>query len=69
MKPTEASSEFARTKTIKEQREYLPIYTVRDELMSVRGDGRAEYVWKWFSIGLTNMCALRAGVLYVAGDC
>ena len=35
MKTTEASSEFARTKTIKEQREYLPIYTVRDELMSV----------------------------------
>jgi hypothetical protein len=32
---TEASSEFARTKTMKEQREYLPIYTVRDELMRV----------------------------------
>uniref|UniRef100_A0A7S4IHY6 RNA helicase n=1 Tax=Odontella aurita TaxID=265563 RepID=A0A7S4IHY6_9STRA len=28
-------SEFARTKSIREQREYLPVYTVRDELLTV----------------------------------
>ena len=28
-------SQFAKTKTIKEQREYLPVYAVRDELLSV----------------------------------
>ena len=31
----EASSEFSKTKTIKQQREYLPIFAVRDELMQV----------------------------------
>lgn len=30
-----ASSEFSKTKTIKQQREYLPIFAVRDELMQV----------------------------------
>ena len=28
-------SEFARTKTIQEQREFLPIFSVREELMNV----------------------------------
>lgn len=32
---SEAQSEFAKTKTIKQQRESLPIYTVRDELLQV----------------------------------
>lgn len=31
----EASSEFAKTKTIQEQREFLPIYSVREELINV----------------------------------
>jgi pre-mRNA-splicing factor ATP-dependent RNA helicase DHX38/PRP16 len=31
----EAVSEFARTKTMSEQRQYLPIYSVRDELLQV----------------------------------
>ena len=31
----EAASEFARTKTISEQRQYLPIFSVRDELLQV----------------------------------
>ncbi|RYY32306.1 ATP-dependent RNA helicase, partial [archaeon] len=35
MKPGEAQSEFARTKTIREQREFLPVYRVRDELLRV----------------------------------
>jgi len=29
------ASEFARTKSIREQREYLPVFTVRDELLNV----------------------------------
>ena len=32
-KKTEAVSDFAKNKTLKEQREYLPIYEVRDELV------------------------------------
>ena len=28
-------SDFARTKSIREQREYLPVFTVRDELLNV----------------------------------
>jgi len=35
MGSTTAQSEFAKTKTIKEQRQSLPIYTVRDELLDV----------------------------------
>lgn len=31
----EAVSEFAMTKTIAQQRQYLPIYSVRDELLQV----------------------------------
>ena len=30
-----AVSTFAKTKSIREQREYLPVYSVRDELMNV----------------------------------
>lgn len=32
---SEGSSEFSKTKTIKEQREYLPIFSVREELMNL----------------------------------
>lgn len=32
---SEAQSQFAKTKTIKEQREYLPVYTVRRRLLEV----------------------------------
>ena len=34
------SSSFSRNKTIKEQREYLPIFRVRDELLQVVSDNR-----------------------------
>ena len=33
-------SEFAKSKTLKEQREYLPIYSVRDQLMTVIRDNK-----------------------------
>lgn len=33
LKKTEAVSEFAKNKTLKEQREYLPIYEVKEELV------------------------------------
>ena len=36
----EGSSAFSRNKTIKQQREYLPIYRVRDELLQVISDNR-----------------------------
>ncbi|XP_031267985.1 pre-mRNA-splicing factor ATP-dependent RNA helicase DEAH7 isoform X2 [Pistacia vera] len=35
MKKEEAVSDFAKSKTIAEQRQYLPIYSVRDELLQV----------------------------------
>eukprot|EP01138_Halocafeteria_seosinensis_P004381 gb/GECG01004481.1/.p1 GENE.gb/GECG01004481.1/~~gb/GECG01004481.1/.p1 ORF type:complete len:1369 (+),score=236.88 gb/GECG01004481.1/:1-4107(+) len=34
-KKSEASSEFSQQKTLKEQREFLPIHAVRDELMKI----------------------------------
>lgn len=36
----EAISDFAKNKSIKEQREYLPIYSVRDELLTIVKDNR-----------------------------
>jgi hypothetical protein len=33
--PWQARSDFAKGKTLREQREYLPIFTVRDELLTV----------------------------------
>ena len=35
-----AVSEFARSKSIKEQREFLPVFSVRDELLTVIRDNR-----------------------------
>ena len=35
MKKGEAVSDFAKSKTLSEQRQYLPIYSVRDELLQV----------------------------------
>lgn len=35
MKKAEAVSEFAKTKSIAEQRRYLPVYSVRDEMLQV----------------------------------
>lgn len=39
-KKTDAVSEFARTKTMKQQREFLPIYGVREELLNVIRDNQ-----------------------------
>ena len=39
-KKSEAVSEFAKTKTMKEQREYLPIFSVREELLTIIRDNR-----------------------------
>ena len=40
MKKSAAVSEFARKKSIKEQREFLPVFSVRDELLTVIRDNR-----------------------------
>ena len=39
-KKNEAVSEFAKSKTLKEQREYLPIYSVKEELLTVIRDNK-----------------------------
>ena len=39
-KKSEAVSDFAKFKTIKQQREYLPVFSVREELMKVIADNR-----------------------------
>lgn len=35
LKKDEAVSDFAKTKTLAQQRQYLPIYSIRDELLQV----------------------------------
>ena len=39
-KKSEAVSDFAKNKTMKQQREYLPIYSVREELLTIIRDNR-----------------------------
>ena len=39
-KQTKGSSSFSKNKTMKEQREFLPIFRVRDELLQVVSDNR-----------------------------
>ncbi len=39
-KKSEAISDFAKSKSMKEQREYLPIYSVREELLTIIRDNR-----------------------------
>jgi hypothetical protein len=41
----EAASEFAKTKSIRQQREFLPIYSVRDELLSVIRENNVVVSW------------------------
>lgn len=46
LKASEASSEFARTKSMREQREFLPVFAVREELLQVVRDnqGKATFI-------------------------
>lgn len=44
MKQSEGASEFSRTRTIKQQREYLPAFAVREELMRTIRDNQGEDV-------------------------
>lgn len=43
-KKSEAVSEFSKSKTMKEQREYLPIFSVRDELLTIIGDNNVTII-------------------------
>lgn len=44
MKKTEGSSNFARTRTLKEQREYLPAFAVREDLMKTIRENQGESI-------------------------
>jgi hypothetical protein len=52
MKKGEAVSDFAMSKTLAEQRQYLPIFSVREELLQVGFS--LFYLWQLF-IGFTNI--------------
>ncbi len=43
-KKTEGNSEFSRTKTMKEQKEYLPIFSIKDELLTIIRDNRVTII-------------------------
>lgn len=46
MKKGEAVSDFAKSKTIAEQRQYLPIFSVREELLQVDYVFLFIYMWQ-----------------------
>jgi pre-mRNA-splicing factor ATP-dependent RNA helicase DHX38/PRP16 len=54
---SEAQSEFAKTKTLKQQRESLPIFTVRDELLQVIRDNQVVVVVGETGSGKTTQMA------------
>jgi pre-mRNA-splicing factor ATP-dependent RNA helicase DHX38/PRP16 len=39
-KQGQSTSDFSKTKTLKEQREYLPVYSVRDKLLTAIRDNK-----------------------------
>lgn len=46
MKKGEAVSDFAKSKTLAEQRQYLPIFSVREELLQVDYFFLFIYMWQ-----------------------
>ncbi len=44
LKTSAGVSNFARTRTLKEQREYLPAFACREELMKIIRDNQGEYL-------------------------
>lgn len=46
MKKGEAVSDFAKSKTLAEQRQYLPIFSVREELLQVDYVFLFIYMWQ-----------------------
>lgn len=50
---SEASSEFARTKSMREQREFLPVFAVREELLRVVRDNQGRVLDEMITV---NTC-------------
>ena len=60
MKDNEAVSDFALEKTFKEQREYLPVYAVRQKLLQLIRDNSVLIV-----VGETGRFVLNFAVLFL----
>ena len=56
MKKSEAVSDFAKSKTMKEQREFLPIYSVREELLNVIRDNQVRAACEFACDGCVVVC-------------
>jgi pre-mRNA-splicing factor ATP-dependent RNA helicase DHX38/PRP16 len=54
--PSEAQSQFAKSKTIKQQREYLPIYTVKDRLLDIIRENQIVVIVGETGSGLSVVC-------------
>ena len=66
MKNASGASEFSQTKTIKEQRQYLPIFSVRDELLRIVDENPVVIIIGETGSGKTTQLAQ---YLYEAGYC
>lgn len=51
MKKSEGASTFSRTRTLKEQREYLPAFAVREELMKTIRENQGEFRVSFSKVG------------------
>ena len=63
LKTAAGVSVFARTRTLKEQREYLPAFACREELMRVirENQGKPPVESECRAVLLTTMCSHRRG--------
>src|SRR5947207_1260543 len=69
LKASEAVSNFARTKTLREQREFLPAFAIREELLRIIRDNQGMYIYNFLislsSIVINALCSI---VVVVVGE-
>jgi pre-mRNA-splicing factor ATP-dependent RNA helicase DHX38/PRP16 len=60
---SEAQSHFAKSRTIQQQRQYLPVYAVREELLQIIRDNQVIIIVGETGSGkTTQLTQVRAGV-------
>ncbi len=65
----QAVSEFAKTKTLAQQRQFLPVYTVRDELLQVIRENQVVVVVGETGSGKTTQVRCTASATLFSTQC
>lgn len=69
MKASEGASAFSRSKSLKEQREYLPAFACREDLMrTIRENQGACFLARVSTVAPTDVCSFLSAVTIVVGE-